>query len=178
MNVSELRTELETGKHLQLVDVRNPDEFAAGHVPGAVNVPIDQIESRLGDLSRQGPVVLLCQSGNRAQMACELIQQHHPELLVLEGGTIAWADAGLPVVRTTRTRWSIDRQVRLWAGFLVLTGTILSVTVNPLWVYLAMFAGGGLTFAAITDLCPIVFLLRKMPWNQPRPCETPRLATQ
>lgn len=66
----------------------------------------------------------------------------------------------------TGKRWSIERQVRVWAGFVVLTGTILSVTLHPLWVYLSMFAGAMLIFAALTDLCPVVYVLRKMPWNR------------
>jgi rhodanese-related sulfurtransferase len=172
MDVKELRAEIDSGRHLQLVDVRGPDEFAAGHVPGAVNVPVEQIESRLEDLGKSGQIVLICHSGDRAQMACELIQQHHPELEVLEGGTVAWIDAGLPVVRTTRTRWALERQTRLGAGILVLTGTILSLTVHPNWIYLAVFVGAGLTFAGATDICLMGIVFRRMPWNKPRIAST------
>jgi rhodanese-related sulfurtransferase len=152
---------------VQLVDVRNPSEYAAGHVPGAINIPMDQIEARLDDLSARGPVALVCQSGKRAGITCELIADHHPELYVLEGGTSAWMAKGNPVVRSTRTRWSLDRQVRLGAGIMVLTGVILGTTVNSGWLFLSGFVGAGLTFAGLTDICGMAAVLAKMPWNKP-----------
>lgn len=167
ITVKELQGLVDKGG-IQVVDVRSCGEYASGHIPGAMNVPVDHIESRLADLSHSGPVVLACHSGTRAQMACDLIKGRHPELLVLEGGTEAWIGEGLPVVQSTRTRWSLDRQTRLGAGVLVLTGTLLSLLVSPAWIYLAVFVGAGLTFAGATDICMMGILLARMPWNRPK----------
>ncbi len=66
VTVSELRND--TSTRALLVDVRSATEFASGHIPGAVNIPMDQIEARLDDLGRNFPLVLICQSGKRARM--------------------------------------------------------------------------------------------------------------
>src|SRR6266568_8850997 len=94
----------------QLVDVRSASEFSAGHIPGAVNIPMDQIEARLADLRTNVPLVLVCQAGKRARMTAELLKPCPLEIAVLEGGTSAWMQAGLPVVRSVKTRWSLERQ--------------------------------------------------------------------
>ncbi len=58
--------------------------------------------------------------------------------------------------------------MRLAAGLLVLTGTVLAVTVTPAWVYLAMFVGAGLTFAGLTNVCGMAMVFAALPWNKPR----------
>ncbi|MCW5942413.1 MAG: rhodanese-like domain-containing protein [Fimbriimonadaceae bacterium] len=170
ITVPELKDRLERHENLQMIDVRSPSEFAAGHIPGAANMPMQEAESRLDDLNRRVPVVLVCQSGTRASMTCSFLADRHPDLIVLEGGTSAWMNAGLPVVATMRTRWSLERQVRLMVGAMVLTGTILSLTVAPGWAYLAMAMGGGLVFASLTDSCPMTALFALMPWNKGVSC--------
>lgn len=76
-----------------------------------------------------------------------------------------------------KTRWSLERQVRLGAGLLVLTGAGLALTVNVNWLFLSAFAGLGLTFAGLTDICPMAEILAKMPWNGRSQCSTtPRMA--
>ena len=83
----------------------------------------------------------------------------------VEGGTLALAEQGLPVVRGKKTI-SLERQVRIAAGSLVFIGSILGGLVNPLWFLLSGFVGAGLVFAGITDTCGMAMLLAKMPWNQ------------
>jgi rhodanese-related sulfurtransferase len=166
LTAMELKQRLDAGDRLQVIDVRSAGEFAAGHVPGAVNLPLEQVESRLGDLRGTDPVVLVCQSGQRAEMCKDLIEHHRDDLIVLEGGTTAWQTAGYETVGSSATRWAIERQVRLAAGLLVLTGTVLSVVVAPAWVYLAMFVGAGLTFAGLTNVCGMAAMFAVMPWNK------------
>jgi rhodanese-related sulfurtransferase len=158
---------------VQWVDVRSATEFAAGHVPGAVNIPTDQVESRLGDFSTSLPIVLICKSGTRAGMVSAMLRQCRPDVSVLEGGTVAWAKAGFPLVVSSKTRWSLERQVRLIAGLIVLLGAALAVALDVRWVYLAGFVGLGLTLAGLSDICPMGILLGKMPWNAARQCKTP-----
>ena len=149
------------------MDVRSGTEFASGHIPGAVNIPMEQIEGRLDDLGLNLPLVLICQSGKRARMTVGLLGPCQRQIAVLEGGTKAWIDAGLPVVASLKTRWSLERQgFRLGAGLLVLSGAILALTVNPVWALLCGFVGLGLWFAGLTDICGMGIILARMPWNK------------
>ena len=166
IEVAELSALCGTASAAQLVDVRSAGEFAAGHVPGSMNIPLEQIERRLGDLNATETLVLICKGGTRAGMAAERLQDKRGNLALLEGGTEAWAKAGLPLVVSAKSRWSLERQVRLAAGLLVLTSVVLSVTFYPPMVYLAGLVGLGLTGAGLTDYCPMAVLLGKMPWNR------------
>lgn len=169
ITVEDLSRLIDSDPALQLIDVRSPGEYAAGHVPRALNIPLEQVEARIDDLG-DSKVAILCHSGARAQMACDLLTEHHPEVLTVQGGTQAWIQAGKPIVKGVSSRWSLERQVRLVAGLMILAGTILAVTVHPTWVYLAMFVGAGLTFAGATNQCGMAMLLGKLPWNQPAKC--------
>jgi len=150
----------------QLVDVRSATEFASGHLPGAINIPLEQLELRTADLAATVPVVLVCQAGTRALLAAGLLQNSGKSLVVLEGGTSAWIKAGNPAVQSIASRWALERQVRLIAGLLVITGVVLAVTVSPWFLGLAAFIGCGLTFAGATNLCPMGEMLTRLPWNR------------
>lgn len=152
----------------QLVDVRSATEFASGHLPGAINIPLEQIEMRVTDLDDNGPVALVCQGGTRARMAAELLSASGRDLMVLDGGTKAWIDAGNPVVRTVAARWALERQVRFIAGLLVASGALLGAFESSWWLAVPVCVGGGLTFAGFTGLCPMGELLARMPWNRQR----------
>lgn len=169
VTVSELRNF--TPAAALLVDVRSGTEFASGHIPGAVNIPMEQIEARLDDLGSNLPIILICQSGKRARMAAGLLEPCRRQIAVLDGGTKAWMEAGLPVVASVKTRWSLERQVRLGAGLLVLAGAILALTINPGWLFLCGFVGLGLAFAGLTDVCGMGIILGKMPWNKLSQCK-------
>jgi rhodanese-related sulfurtransferase len=148
----------------KLIDVRSAAEFASGHIPGAVNVPMEQVETRMADLGA-GPVVLTCEAGTRAAIVARWLEERQP-VSVLTGGTAAWRQAGFPLVTCAPSRWTLERQVRLAAGVIVLLAAVLAAAVNPRWIYLAMFVGAGLTFAGITNVCGMAVLLARMPWNR------------
>jgi rhodanese-related sulfurtransferase len=167
LSVEELRVELKNGKRPQMIDVRTPSEFAGGHIPCATNIPMDQFEARKKDLRLEDGVVLICKGGTRAQIVAGWMNDQ-PKVQVLAGGTDAWIKSGQEVVTSARTRWSLERQVRLVAGLLVLVGTLLAASGVHGGIWLAMFIGAGLTFAGATDICGMGILLAKMPWNQAR----------
>jgi rhodanese-related sulfurtransferase len=148
----------------KLIDVRSAADFATGHIPGAVNVPMEQIESRYEDLGT-GPVLLVCEGGTRAGIVAGWLERRQP-VAVLSGGTAAWKKADYPLVKCAVARWGLERQVRFTAGLIVLFATVMSVLVNRGWVYLAMFLGAGLTFAGATNVCGMAVVLAKMPWNR------------
>ena len=80
----------------QLIDVRSASEYASGHIPGAVNIPMDQVEARLDDLVCGLPIILVCQAGKRARMVAGLVEPCRSDVTVLDGGTAAWSPPGLP----------------------------------------------------------------------------------
>jgi rhodanese-related sulfurtransferase len=165
-----LHDRIATGQPCRLVDVRTPAEHRAEHVTGAHLLPLDQLDpARLpaGD----GPLFLLCQGGGRATRAAEQLRAAGVACCVVEGGTKAWAAAGLPVTRGKGVI-ALERQVRIAAGLLVLTGAVLAWFVHPGFVGLCAFIGAGLTFAGITDWCGMALLLARMPWNRARPAAT------
>src|SRR5579863_2554056 len=159
----------------RIIDVRSPAEFSTGHIPAAVNIPMEQVESRMPDLG-SGPVVLVCEAGRRAEVVAGWLDGGQ-DVAVLSGGTSAWRRAGFAVVSCAPCRWTLERQVRLTAGIIVLASTALAVTVNPAWLYLAMFVGAGLTFAGITNICGMATLLARMPWNREGKAKVARVTT-
>jgi rhodanese-related sulfurtransferase len=81
-----------------LLDVRTPEEYAAGHIPGAVNIPYDQVGTRLSEIPKSDEVVLYCRSGRRAGLAAEtLAAAGYTRLAHLTGDMQGWSEAGLPV---------------------------------------------------------------------------------
>jgi rhodanese-related sulfurtransferase len=147
---------------VRLIDVRTPAEHGEIHIEGSSLMPLDRLDSK----QVHGPVVLVCGSGKRAEQARQKLQAAGcQDLAVLEGGVLAWERAGLPVKRG-KAVLSLERQVRIAAGLLVLTGVALGFVVHPAFVGLSAFVGAGLTFAGITDWCGMAMLLAKMPWNQ------------
>jgi rhodanese-related sulfurtransferase len=154
-------------ENYQLIDVRSTTEFAAGHIPCAINIPLEQLELRAADLAQTRAIVVTCQSGQRAKIAAGLLAPSRNGVLMLEGSTSGWAASGRPLVRTVASGWALERQVRFVAGLLVMLSVALSVTVGHAWIYLAAFVGCGLTFAALTNICGMGLLLSKMPWNKP-----------
>ena len=87
------------GADLLLLDVRKPEEFAAGHVPGAINIPHDQLASRLSELPRRDkPVVVYCRSGRRAALAEDVLRQAgYTDVQHLKGDMLGWEAEGRPV---------------------------------------------------------------------------------
>jgi len=157
-------------KQIDLIDVRTPVEYREVHVAAARNVPLDRLDPAAVMRSRNGPegepLYVLCRSGSRGRQACEkFLAAGFPNVVNVEGGTLACVESGLPVVRGKKAI-SLERQVRIAAGLLVLLGAILGWLVHPAFVGLSAFVGAGLVFAGVTDTCGMGMLLARMPWNQ------------
>jgi len=157
------------GASVDLIDVRTPVEFREVHVPFARNLPLDQLEASKIASQRAGndaPLYVICRSGGRGKQACDkLIAAGCTNVVNVEGGTQAWDQAGLQVVRGKKAM-SLERQVRIAAGALVLTGVVLGALVHPYFYGLSGFVGAGLIFAGVTDTCAMGMLIARMPWNQ------------
>jgi rhodanese-related sulfurtransferase len=163
----ELRARLERGEPLQLIDVREHPEFASGRLAGSRLIPLGQLERRAAEMDPAQPVVCLCRSGKRAAQAAETLSGLGlTRVARLEGGLLAWEQAGLPLEKDAHAPWALERQVRFTAGLLVLFGLGLSLVWPPA-IGLSWFVGAGLVFAAMTDWCGMGLLLARMPWNRP-----------
>lgn len=167
---NELGEVMRAGKTVELVDVRTPVEFREVHVSCARNVPLDQLDPAAIREGRQGlgqqALYVICRSGGRGRQACEKLLAAGVENVVnVEGGTQGCVKAGLPVMRGKKAI-SLERQVRIAAGSLVLTGAVLGWLVHPAFIGLAAFVGSGLIFAGITDTCGMGMILARMPWNR------------
>lgn len=154
---------------VDLIDVRTPVEFRAVHATAAQNIPLDALDPHrvmeTHGRSADKPLYVICKSGARGEKARQkFADAGFANVVNVEGGTDAWIAAGQPVVRG-RKAVSLERQVRIAAGFLVLVGAVLSFW-NIYFVCLSGFVGAGLIFAGITDTCGMGMLLARMPWNQ------------
>lgn len=156
------------GSH-ELLDVRTPPEYASAHVPGARSVPLDQlrVEDLLAEHKPGTPIYVLCQAGPRAAKAIEQFERAGcGDCVLVEGGTQAWIDAGLPVHRGARTVLPLMRQVQIVVGAFAAAGAILALAVNRWFAVLPLLIGCGLFFAGITGTCGMALLLARMPWNR------------
>lgn len=157
---------------VKLLDVRTPGEYAAVHLAGAYNVPLDALDEHGREIRTVGaPVVLICGSGQRARQAeAALAAAGMPHLHVLDGGMRAWEAAGLPV-RRGRGTVSLERQVRIVAGALAAGGGLLALLVSPLFAVVPLVIGSGLVFAGVTDTCGMAMMLCRLPYNRPAQCD-------
>ncbi|MCC6573009.1 MAG: MBL fold metallo-hydrolase [Planctomycetes bacterium] len=153
-------------EHPQLVDVRSPLEFGGEWIEGSWNIPMPELDPRVRELEKaRKPVILVCRSGNRALMAAQVLERRgFKDYRILEGGVVAWRRAGRQLAGG-RKRLSIERQVQIGAGTLMLTGLALGTFVNPLFYLISAFVGAGLTFAGLSGFCGMARVLMRMPWN-------------
>ena len=156
--------------NVDLIDVRTPVEFREVHLKAARNVPLGRLDPAAVMQARTSgskhPLYVICQSGGRGRQACEMFHgAGFANVVNVEGGTVACVAAGLPVVRGPRSI-SLERQVRITAGSLVLLGLLFAWLVHPAFIFLSAFVGAGLVFAGISDTCGMGMVLARMPWNQ------------
>ncbi len=150
-----------------MIDVRTGAEFEGEHIPGSHLIPLDQIEARAEEVRAvPAPRLLLCQSGNRSSIAGKTLEKLHVAgLRVVEGGIGAYVEAGGETIRG-KAHLSLERQVRIASGMLVLLGVLSGFFIHKAFLILSGFVGAGLIFAGITDWCGMGILLSKMPWNR------------
>lgn len=165
-------------QELTVVDVRTPGEFESGHLPDAVNIPLDRIGRALADLREAAgrrPLLVVCASGARSENAVATLASHGIDASSLTGGTAAWAAAGqrldnprgLPGDRDLpRTVWAMERQVRFTAGSVVLVGLALGLLVHPAFQLLSAGIAAGLVFSALSNTCGMAVVLGRLPFNQ------------
>ena len=160
------------GRARDLIDVRQPAEFASVHAAGSRLVPLDHLDPAavMADrLAPAEPLYLICKSGTRSSQARQrFAAAGFHDTVVVVGGTDAWLASGAPVVRGRASPpASMERQVRIAAGLLVVAGVVLGRFVDRRLVALSGLVGAGLVYAGVSDTCAMAKVLEKMPWNRP-----------
>jgi len=157
----------EKNPQTKFLDVRSGLEFNDVHIKDAINVPIDMLSAKIRDLSQSGQnYIILCHTGNRSAMAADMLMQSGIHgIKVLQGGMIRWQKEGLPIIKG-EGGMSLERQVRLIAGSLVLLGVILSLLVHWAFILLSVFISCGLIYSGLSDNCLMGMLLMKLPYNK------------
>jgi rhodanese-related sulfurtransferase len=172
-----LSQRLQGATQTTLLDVRSPAEYRSGHIPGAVLAPLDELNDRdLAALTKDAgrradnPLYLTCQAGLRAEQAARQLQQTGlTHLVLVEGGTEAWQQAGLPVKRCG-SALSLERQVQIAVGSLLILKVVFGFTVHDLFFVAGAVIGAGLITAGLTRWCGMARLIARMPWNRRRDC--------
>ena len=162
---------------LLVIDVRTPGEYATGHLPRALNVPLDRLAKALPDIelaAERRELLLVCASGARAENAWRTLAERGVAGAVLQGGTAGWAAEGRELDqpadadRRVRKVWAMERQVRVTAGGLVVLGVVLGLLVHPAFQLLSGAIGLGLVYSAVTNTCGMAAVLGRLPHNRPR----------
>lgn len=164
-----------------VIDVRAPGEYASGHVPGALNIPLDRVPEAVPALksaSARGALLVVCASGVRSTRACEILAGADIEAATLTGGTTAWESDGRDLDRPAGApaTWPMERQVRLAAGSAVVAGLLAGVRF-PAARWLSAGIGAGLVYSAVTNTCGMAAVLAKLPHNSPERSTTDLNAT-
>ncbi len=150
-----------------LIDIREGDEFAREHIPGAHHEPLSSFDAADFPKDLEKVAIFHCASGARtAEAAPRILGTAFPEVYQLENGLAGWKKAGLKTVVNRKMPIAIQRQVQITAGSLVLLGVILGFIVSPWFFGLSAFVGAGLTFAGLSGTCAMANILAVMPWNR------------
>ncbi|NIA70704.1 DUF2892 domain-containing protein [Pelagibius litoralis] len=166
ISAGEAATLLDSGKAI-LVDIRESDEFAREHVPSAHHVPLSGFDAADFPEEHDKVAIFHCASGARtAEAAPHILGTAFAEVYQLNGGLAGWKKAGLQTIVNRKMPISIQRQVQMTAGMMVLIGVILGFAVSPWFFALSGFVGAGLTFAGLSGTCAMATLLGLMPWNR------------
>lgn len=154
-----------------VIDIRSADEFAQGHIPGALHMEADRID---GDAARRLAAIkpiFCCATGRRTAMLMDRLDgAGGTDTVCIQGGLDAWTNAGFDVNRAGDGPAvpSIQRQVMITVGFFLLVITALSYTLWPSLIIAAGVIGLGLFMAGVTGTCMLAQALMLMPWNRPR----------
>jgi len=90
ITTDELKAKLEANESLNLIDVREVDEVAAGHIPGIINIPLSLLEFRMHELDKSKPYIMICRSGGRSGQAAAFLESFGYDVTNMVGGMLEW----------------------------------------------------------------------------------------
>lgn len=163
-----------------IIDIREKEEFEAEYIKDSISCPLSQFDllmpGILKHISSGSEVTLMCRSGNRARIALNELKKIDSGMhtfKVYEGGILKWKADGSATLGSGMV-FPIMRQVQIVASTFIFTAFLLARFVHPNGIYLAFLVGCGLALAGYTGICPMVYILQKMPWNSKKmsACDT------
>lgn len=158
---------------LYILDLRSHVEVEHEYLKGCNHFPVQTLDvAKVQDsLEQRGhpinqPIYLLCAGGPRATLAAEKLKDNiDAQLIIISGGLNALKELGVTTNNGAGEVISLERQVRIAAGSLVVIGVLLGSLVTPWFYGLSGFVGAGLVFAGVCDTCGMGMILARMPWN-------------
>jgi len=154
-------------KSVDFINVCEPTEYKEKHISGVRSVPLSSLETHLEEFSGKQTIYVHCRSGSRGKKAIDTLTAAGvtAELVNVEGGILAWDEAGHPTQSLTN-RLPLMRQVLLAAGTLILIGFSGTYVIHESFIFIIPLVGLGLVFSGATGWCGMAMLLSKMPWNK------------
>ncbi len=178
VDVTTVKTWLQQGT-ARLYDIREADEFRREHISGAAFMPqarptsvdADAVADADADTGEAGnkdvKAVFYCNSGQRTrEAATRITNAGYRESFALEGGLSAWKSAGFATELNRKAPISLQRQVQITAGSLVVSGLLLALLISPWFALLSGFVGAGLIFAGVSNTCALARILALLPYNR------------
>ena len=157
-----------------IIDVRERDEYAIEYIEGSINVPLSvfsMVAPGILNQLKDREIMFMCHSGMRAAQAKTLAEglgyQAEHDYSLFDGGLMQWIKSGKEVVRgNSKSVLSLQRQVQLVIGLLVVVFGALGMWYNPWFSVAAAATGGGLFLAGATGYCLMAQIVGAMPWNK------------
>lgn len=163
-----------------IIDVRSPMEHAEKRIGFKhVLVPLEDLKAKefmmRHGLDADAEIYILCRSGNRAKQAADkFILEGYTNVKIIDGGLISCESCGHEIKGslahnskvTIKNPLSLERQVRIAAGSIIVIGSFLALAFNYLLTIIPLFVGCGLVYAGLSDRCGMALILTKAPWNK------------
>lgn len=167
-DVEKLKTVLqENNPNSICIDVRTKSEFKSSNIEGVKNIPLDDLKKHISELRNYEKIYVHCHNGTRTEEACKKLSKEGIDSVIVKGGIVEWKRKGLPLNSSgDREPISLQRQVQITAGSLILLGFILGKFVSPEFNYICAVMGAGLLFTGISGSCMMARMLAIMPWNK------------
>ena len=149
------------------IDVRQPSEFASGHIEGSRLVPLSTLMEASAAWDRAKPLTLVCKSGMRAERARQqLARSGFTSLSVLAGGVDAWRAAGKPLVAIEQRPWSMERKFYTSAAVLILLTLVLAYFFSTFFLLGTTALGAIGAFEAVSGSGRMASLFARLPWTR------------
>jgi rhodanese-related sulfurtransferase len=163
----EVKTEVIGHSDWQIVDVRQPEDFAHYHISGSINIPLEELHSKYTMLDNAKSTLLISGTGEKARSATLCLCQHDRlNTRVLKGGLSAWMKSGAPIEKSRTLPWEVERQVHVVVSLLILLGISLAYTVNPSFIWLSVGTTLGMLMSGLTGSTVLRDFLADAPWNR------------
>ena len=159
--------EVDQQKHAIIIDVRTAGEYRTAHIKGSFNVPLNELAEHISTLKTYSePIIVVCRTSNRSSIAANALHEMGlDDVGIMRGGIHSWERAGYTVVYGEK-HISMERQVRIFAGSMVLVTAILGFVLHNILFLITALIGSALVYSGVTDTCHAAQFLAQLPYNK------------